>query len=74
MALCWPTGAVNVCDDEPAAGSIWVPAFCRAVGAPSPTAGGDRQPWARGADNRHARDRLKWTPERPSWRTGFTDL
>jgi len=33
-ALQWPTEAVNVCDDVPAAGSDWVPVFCRAVGRP----------------------------------------
>ena len=37
-ALTWPTGATNVCDDEPAPARIWVPAFCRAVGAPAPAA------------------------------------
>ena len=31
-ALAWPSGFVNVCDDVPAAGREWVPAFCRAVG------------------------------------------
>ena len=28
-ALSWPSGAVNVCDDEPAAGYAWVPALLR---------------------------------------------
>src|SRR6516164_1784696 len=35
-ALSWPTGFVNMCDDVPAAGREWVPAFCRAVGAAEP--------------------------------------
>ena len=70
-ALSWPTGAVNVCDDEPAAALEWVPVFCAAVGAPPPLATGDRAPWARGADNRRARDELGWTPAHPSWRAGF---
>jgi nucleoside-diphosphate-sugar epimerase len=49
-ALAWPTGSVNVCDDAPAAGRDWVPAFCRAVGAPEPVAAADagRHGWARG--------------------------
>jgi nucleoside-diphosphate-sugar epimerase len=34
-ALAWPSGFVNACDDVPAAGREWVPAFCRAVGWPS---------------------------------------
>jgi nucleoside-diphosphate-sugar epimerase len=79
-ALSWPTGAVNVCDDEPAAGYAWVPAFCASVGAPPPAANGadagsgscERHGWARGASNRHARRDLGWAPSRPSWRDGFS--
>ncbi len=75
-ALEWPTGAVNVCDDEPAAGRDWVPAFCRAVGAPEPAVitTGERHGWARGASNEHARKELNWTPTYPSWREGFAEL
>ena len=32
---------------------------------------GPREPWARGADNRHARTRLAWSPRYPSWQEGF---
>jgi nucleoside-diphosphate-sugar epimerase len=71
-ALEWPSGAVNVCDDEPAAGSEWLPVFCRSVGAPEPTRSDVRNPWARGADNRYARKHLDWTPRYSSWREGFT--
>jgi nucleoside-diphosphate-sugar epimerase len=71
-ALEWPAGAVNVCDDAPAAGREWVPAFCAAVGAPPPPASDrPRTPWARGADNRHARRDLGWAPRHPDWRAGF---
>jgi nucleoside-diphosphate-sugar epimerase len=70
-ALEWPTGAVNVCDDVPAAGREWVPAFCRAVGAPSPALTAGRHAWARGASNEYARKGLNWTPAYPSWREGF---
>ncbi|MDP9841674.1 NAD-dependent epimerase/dehydratase family protein [Streptosporangium lutulentum] len=72
-ALTWPAnGAVNVCDDEPAPGREWVPAFCAAVGAsPPPSADTGRPGWARGADNRHAREHLGWVPRYPSWRDGF---
>jgi nucleoside-diphosphate-sugar epimerase len=75
-ALEWPTGFVNVCDDEPAAGSEWVPAFGRAVGVGSPvvSAAGERQGWARGATNEYARKELNWTPAWPSWREGFAAL
>ncbi len=71
-ALEWPSGAVNVCDDDPAPGWEWVPAFCAAVGAdPPPTAAGERAAWARGASNRHAREDLGWVPRYPTWRSGF---
>ena len=75
-ALAWPTGFVNVCDDVPAAGREWVPAFCRAVGVrePAAAAGGQRHGWARGASNEYARAALNWTPAWPSWREGFAAL
>jgi nucleoside-diphosphate-sugar epimerase len=72
-ALGWPPGAVNVCDDEPAAGHEWVPAFARWVGAPAPPVDTEtpRPGWARGADNRYARRELGWTPAYRSWRAEF---
>jgi len=75
-ALEWPTGAVNVCDDVPAAGREWVPAFCRAVAAPDPAASPvtERHGWARGASSEYARKVLNWTPAYPSWREGFAAL
>jgi nucleoside-diphosphate-sugar epimerase len=77
QALAWPSGAVNICDDEPAAGTEWVPAFCRAVGATPPhraSSEEERHGWARGADNGYARGELHWTPGTPSWRDGFGAL
>lgn len=71
QALDWPTGAVNVCDDEPAEGVDWVPAFCDLVGAPAPAGSTERAPFARGADNTYARRDLGWQPAWPSWRDGF---
>ncbi|MDP4506674.1 NAD-dependent epimerase/dehydratase family protein [Nonomuraea turcica] len=72
QALEWPSGPVNVCDDEPAPAHDWLPAFCRAVGAPAPPEDdAPRNGFARGADNRYARKRLGWTPEYVSWRDGF---
>jgi nucleoside-diphosphate-sugar epimerase len=72
-ALDWPSGVVNICDDEPAAGHEWVPAFARWVGAPAPPVDTEtpRTGWARGADNRYARRELGWTPVYRSWRAGF---
>jgi nucleoside-diphosphate-sugar epimerase len=76
QALAWPSGPVNVCDDEPATGREWVPAFCQAVDAPRPAQSGRKagEPWARGADNRHARAQLGWSPRYPSWRRGFQEM
>ncbi|RLP85363.1 NAD(P)-dependent oxidoreductase [Micromonospora sp. CV4] len=74
-ALEWPAGAVNVCDDEPAAAAEWVPAFCAAAGVPAPAVTvGERHGWARGASNHYARTHLDWIPTRPSWREGFATL
>ncbi|WP_305093510.1 NAD(P)-dependent oxidoreductase [Prescottella sp. R16] len=69
-ALDWPTGIVNVVDDEPAGPADWVPTFCRWVGAlePSGLDGGH----GRGASNATARGR-GWTPMYSSWRTGMSD-
>jgi nucleoside-diphosphate-sugar epimerase len=75
QALTWPTGAVNICDDDPAPGTSWVPEFTRAVGVETPPPVSDEhRPWARGASNHHARVDLAWTPEYPTWRTGFPTL
>ncbi|MES4907067.1 MULTISPECIES: NAD(P)-dependent oxidoreductase [unclassified Streptomyces] len=75
-ALDWPSGAVNVVDDEPAPARAWLPAFAAAVGAPAPAPAGDggRAGWERGADNTLARRGLGWRPLHPTWRTGFTTL
>ncbi|MGI5283891.1 NAD-dependent epimerase/dehydratase family protein [Nonomuraea polychroma] len=72
QALAWPSGPVNVCDDEPAPAEDWLPAFCGAVGAPAPPEDdAPRNGFARGADNRYARKHLGWTPAYTSWREGF---
>ncbi|MET0237600.1 MAG: NAD(P)-dependent oxidoreductase [Kibdelosporangium sp.] len=71
-ALEWPSGAVNICDDEPAAGHDWTPAFCQSVDAPQPSrVDNERAGWARGADSHHAREQLQWAPQWTSWRDGF---
>jgi nucleoside-diphosphate-sugar epimerase len=33
-ALAWPSGHVNIVDDDPAPATTWLPAFARSVGAP----------------------------------------
>jgi nucleoside-diphosphate-sugar epimerase len=75
-ALDWPSGPVNVVDDAPVAGTVWVPAFAAAVGAPppaAPAAGAVRDPRARGASNAEAR-RRGWRPRHPTHTEGFATL
>ncbi|MEQ8144667.1 NAD(P)-dependent oxidoreductase [Streptomyces sp. OP7] len=69
-ALDWPSGPVNIVDDEPSEGRQWVPVLADALGAPAPAAGSERQSWARGASNSLARSR-GWQPDHTTWRTGF---
>ncbi len=85
-ALEGPAAVYNVVDDEPAAASEWLPVYARLIGAQPPRrvpgflarlAGG---PYARylmiempGASNQRARNELRWTPQIPSWRTGFAN-
>ncbi|RVW00169.1 NAD-dependent epimerase/dehydratase family protein [Rhodococcus xishaensis] len=68
-ALDWPTGIVNVVDDEPASPADWLPVFCRWVGAPQPKGLGPGR--GRGASNAKARG-LGWVPRYPSWRAGMS--
>jgi nucleoside-diphosphate-sugar epimerase len=70
LAIDWPAGVVNIVDDEPAAGTEWLPQFAAAIGAPPPPtsehSGGEQ-----GASNRKARQKLGWEPLHPTWREGF---
>jgi nucleoside-diphosphate-sugar epimerase len=70
LAIDWPAGVFNIVDDEPAAGTEWLPNFAAALGAPAPPmaehGGGER-----GASNRKARQELGWKPLHPTWRSGF---
>jgi hypothetical protein len=71
-ALEWPTGAVNLCDDVPAAGREWVPVFCRAVGAPDPAVAAD--PAATPADPAVAADPpVALAAERHGWARGASN-
>lgn len=72
LALTWPSGPVNIVDDEPAAARAWVPALAAALGEPAPAPGEGRAAWERGAHNAKAHA-LGWQPLHPSWRTGFRD-
>ncbi len=70
-ALDWPSGPLNIVDDEPAPAREWVPALATALGAPAPEPVAGGAPWERGATNAKATS-LGWCPRHPSWRTGFT--
>ncbi len=72
-ALEWPPGAVNVCDDEPAPATTWLPELARRLGAPAPRQATGRPGWARGADNALAREHRGWKPLVASWREGFRE-
>ncbi|WP_377269695.1 NAD-dependent epimerase/dehydratase family protein [Peterkaempfera sp. SMS 1(5)a] len=69
-ALAWPSGVVNVVDDEPAAAREWIPVLAAALDVPAPAPVGGRAGWERGARNTAARA-LGWRPRHPTWRTGF---
>jgi 2-alkyl-3-oxoalkanoate reductase len=86
LALDHGSGIYNVCDDEPAPMSEWLPLYAEAVGAKRPwrvpvwlaqlVAG--RQAAAmsttlEGASNERAKRELGWQPRYPSWRQGFRE-
>ncbi|WP_274365284.1 NAD-dependent epimerase/dehydratase family protein [Paenibacillus thermotolerans] len=71
LALKWPTGPVNIVDDEPAAGKEWLPAYAGMIGAPIPDIQPGRNRGERGASNAKARSEYGWKPLYPSWRTSF---
>jgi len=79
-----PTGAYNVCDDDPAPAREWMPAYAEAIGAKRPR----RVPRfvarmavpkevvamateLRGADNSRFKRDYGWQPRYASWRQGF---
>jgi nucleoside-diphosphate-sugar epimerase len=80
------SGAYNVCDDEPAPSSEWLPVYARALGAKPPRrlpawlvrivagrAMADAAVSMRGAANAKAKGQLGWQPAYPSWRQGFAE-
>jgi nucleoside-diphosphate-sugar epimerase len=72
LALDWPSGPVNVVDDEPASGMEWLPVYASALGAPTPDVQpGQSNRGERGASNAKARRDYGWNPFYPTWRTGF---
>jgi nucleoside-diphosphate-sugar epimerase len=71
LALDWPPGAVNIVDDEPAAGTEWLPVYASALQAPKPDVQRGSNRGERGASNVKARSEYGWVPLYPTWRSGF---
>jgi nucleoside-diphosphate-sugar epimerase len=80
------SGIYNVCDDDPAAMTEWLPAYAEALGAKRPrrvpvwlaswVAGKQAAVMAtrlEGASNEKAKRELGWQPRYPSWRQGFRE-
>jgi nucleoside-diphosphate-sugar epimerase len=80
------SGLYNVCDDDPAPMSEWLPAYAEAVAAKRPlrvpvwlaslVAGKQAAVMAtrlEGASNEKAKRELDWRPRYPSWRQGFVE-
>jgi nucleoside-diphosphate-sugar epimerase len=83
-ALARGPGIYNVCDDDPAAMTEWLPAYAEALGAKPPRhvpvwlaswVGGKQAALMatrlEGASNKRAKRELGWQPRYPSWRQGF---
>ena len=79
-------GVYNICDDEPAPVSTWLPYLAEAIGAKPPRhipkwlgrlAIGDYgvalMNEIRGASNEKAKTLLRWKPRWPSWQQGFRE-
>ncbi|GED72251.1 dTDP-glucose 4,6-dehydratase [Brevibacillus reuszeri] len=71
LALDWPTGTLNIVDDEPAPGTNWLPVYADALQAPMPEIQLGRTGWERGASNAKARNEYGWEPIYPTWSSGF---
>jgi nucleoside-diphosphate-sugar epimerase len=71
LALDWPAGIYNIVDDEPAAGTSWLPVYAATLHGPVPPVSMELPRAARGALNTKARQLLHWQPLYPTWREGF---
>jgi nucleoside-diphosphate-sugar epimerase len=86
VALDRGSGIYNVCDDDPAPMSEWLPVYAEALGAKPPRrvpvwlakwiAGKQAAAMSttlEGAANEKAKRELGWQPKYPSWRQGFRE-
>jgi len=80
------TGTYNICDDDPAPVSEWLPELARSLGAQPPLhvptwlgrlaageVGVSMMTKIRGMSNAKAKRELQWQPRYASWRQGFRD-
>jgi len=74
LALNWPSGPINIVDNEPAPGTLWLSVYAEALQAPTPEYQEGRQGWERGTSNAKARTVYGWEPLYPTWRTGLSQL
>jgi 2-alkyl-3-oxoalkanoate reductase len=85
-ALDRGSGIYNICDDDPAPMSEWLPVYAEALGAKAPRRvpvwlaswiGGKQaavmSTRLEGASNQKAKRELGWQPKYPSWRQGFRE-
>ncbi|MGO4535709.1 NAD-dependent epimerase/dehydratase family protein [Leifsonia sp. 2MCAF36] len=72
-ALSWSDGTYHIVDDEPAAGTVWLPVFAARLNAPAPPVAPlpEGAPRGRAVSNTKARA-AGWVPNYRSWRDGFT--
>ncbi|KOP63677.1 MULTISPECIES: NAD-dependent epimerase/dehydratase family protein [Priestia] len=73
-ALKWPSGPINIVDDEPASGKEWLPVFASVIGAPAPEKEDGSERGERGASNAKAKKEYGWKPIYSTWRIGFNQL
>lgn len=79
-------GLYNICDDDPAPVSEWLPYLASTIGAPAPRHipiwlarlaigkhGVAMMTEARGASNQKAKSLMRWKLAWPSWRMGFRE-
>ncbi|WMT43170.1 NAD(P)-dependent oxidoreductase [Paenibacillus sp. D2_2] len=67
LALNWPVGPINIVDNEPAPGTLWLSVYAEALQATAPEYQEGRQGWERGASNVKARTVYGWEPLYPTW-------
>jgi len=72
-AISWAEGTYHLVDDEPAAGTVWLPVFASVLKAPAPRTAPLPEGASRGRSVSNAKAKAAgWVPIHPTWREGFT--